>query len=1007
MLDDFDENGLSIIAASLRRNFALPATKDNITAKGGSTVVTLSPINDTKPLMGTTTVTANYSRVSLSDLTAQRGKLRIVASDYTDFSSFAEAFHRYNAIVLSESDVNLAFPLELTKPGVTSLKLSANTDSLRFTGETDVRVFAQVSARLEFTVTVPALTAGKTINIGYVRSGTFPTPVLFDVYVGGVKTSPTFKLASSGLYFVSILTPQSVTAGELTLRVVSSIPFGTGTVLPTGGSTPKLITNLDYPISNIAEVTQDGVVDTQLGFINPTQQSAAIWIEEDAFQNNKMPIDISYLFANKNILEITPGLFDNQTIVAARRAFQGSRVMTIRAGAFANAVLSGAWEYAFAESSVIEIEEGAFPSSTEISTLYRMFYSCTDLTTVAADTVKHAAKTCTDMGGLFYGCKNLTSVPSTLFSGCDVVTTLYTAFSTSGLTTIPEGLLTDCISLTTVDGMFTSSSVKDIPANLFQTNTQLVSLNEAFSNTPIVSIPETLFATLNKLTTLSYCFMNCSDLTDIPDTLLINCVNLTSLDATFYGTRNVAKFPVGILKGLTKLSNLRSAFELCATNIRNSSPVLFTKEIMADCGNVTNASRAFLGGPFDAVEQGALDSLTKVTTLAYFFGGPSWSPSGAPLTTVPEDLFAKCTQLIEIAGFFASTGITTLPPNLFTKIPKRRQVKSLADMFYGCNGLTELPAGAFDGFTGVTDVSSMFRNARQITDLPDGLFLPFGGSLLNANFLFSGTGVRKLRFSYLGNCTALTSVTSICASCLSLTEVEAGALGTSKKLTNISSAFMDATLLTTVADAPLIQSDAINYGDSLFAGCSKLETIYPSWFSVSPVVLRLTNAFSRTGVKIVPKGLLVAKTTISNIASMFSECIEMTRIEAGWYAPPSGSGNVDMSSAFEKGAADVVLEDGSFPLGRGVKVTGLFALGDLTSPATGWAGIGGDISRFENAFSVPTGEHPSSYANMFATTTGIGNTQLSGKAKTLMTNLGLGQGEMSTIFKVNPNITWE
>lgn len=1004
MLNDFDADGVSIVADSLLRKFALPATKDNITAVGGDSKVTLSPVAGGKPLMGAATVTATYTRVSLSALAAQFGELRIPASVYSDFAAFAKEFHRCNAIVLEESDTTLTFPLDLTDTTLTTVNVVAAANSLRFTGDTKVRIYTPASARLEFSVVVPALAAGKVVNIGYIRSGSNPTPSLFDVYIAGVKTAPIFEVASGSEQYVSVVLPQAVAAGELRIRVVSSIPFGTGAMVYSGGIEPRLINNLDYPIGTIYEVTQDGIVDTQLGFVNPTQASTAIWIDAKAFQKNRIPINISSLFANKNVMEITDGLFDNQTIVGASRAFQGSRLMSVRAGAFSKATLSGSWEYVFRQTNVGNVEEGAFPATSEITNLHGMFYNCQTLTQIPGDVVKHAGKTCVTMTGLLYGCTSLIELPSGLFAGCSVVTNMSSAVSNTGVKTLPANLLTDCVSLTTASGIFSSSKVTTVPADLFKTNTQLVDLSNVFAGTPLEAVPATLFSTLTNLSTLSYGFMNCSSLTDLPDATLSKCVNLTDLSFAFYGTIRVSKFPTGILKGLTKLTNLLSGFELCSSSTRFSSPGTFTKDLMADLVNLTDAGRAFLGCPFNKVEEGAFDSLAKVTSMGYFFGGPRWSPSGATLTTVPESLFSKCVSLTEIAGFFASTALTVIPPNLFTNMPKKASVKSLGEIFWGCSNLVNIPAGLFTGFTAVKAIDGLFGYATKVTDIPTDLFASMVNTLETVERLFSRSGLKVLKRDFLGDCTSLTSIREICSECSGLTKVESGSLSKSTGITATENAFLNATALTTIEDGPLLYATSLYYGQNMFSGCSALTVIYPSWFANVKNLFRADGLFRRSGVKEVPVGLFVNKTNITNIAYLFSECVNLRLVKAGWYAPGTQSSSVDMSNMFEKGAVDIVLEAGSMPLSKSVKVTGMFLYGQLSSQNS-YAGVGGDVSRFNGAFTLPAGEAVSQPTNMFAAQYGS-NPNISGNVKALMTSLGLLQSDMSTVFDNNSNIVW-
>lgn len=1008
MLNSFDDDGRSTVAGSLRRTFALPATADNISVVGGADELTISPVAGGVPLMGTSTVKSKYQRVSLSDLTAKWGNPRVPAKLYSDFATFATDFHTYNSIVITQDDFDLTFPLDLSGADDGSeLTLTAKSTSVRFSGSSTARVFVSPSARLRFSVKASAKAANAPIYLGYVRSTVMPTPSIFDVTIGGVKATVSFVLWVAGIYTVVATLPSALTDGETEIKVVSSIPFGTGTMRQSGGIEPTLTNGLDFPILTIYEIVQDGIVDSMLGFINPYQNNDAIWIEADAFQKNRMPIDISSLFANINVLEITDGLFDNQTIVGGWRAFQGSRVNTIRAGAFANATLSGNWSFAFRQAQVVQVEEGAFPNSSTVANFYGMFYNCASLTDVSADVVRHAGKTCLDMSGLFYGCRQLTTIPDGLLDGCSVVTTLSSAFSSAGFTSIPDGLLDDCVGLTVASSIFNSSPITAIPDELFKYNVLLTDLSNCFTATSIAAVPETLFSTLTKLTTLSYAFMNCGSLATVPDTMLRNCVALSDLSFCFYAARNVNPFPTGLLKGLVNLRNAQSAFELCGTTYRFTAAVPFTADIMADLTNLRNAARTFLGCPFNSVESGAFDSLTNVTTMGYFFGGPSWSPSGAPITTVPADLFSKCASLTEIAGMFASTAMTDIPANLFTNLPKKASVKSLGGLFWGCTNLTTVPAGLFDGFTAVTDTSEMFYGASQLADLPDGLLLAMSSSLTTVDKMLGKTGIVKLRASYIGQCTKLTSLTGLCTDCLSLTEMESGALGKSTLVTNANDVFYNCSSLVTVPDEPLLLSPTVSYAQNMFAGCASLKTIFASWFSVPDILLRIDAMFKRSGVTKVPTGLFSGKKQVGVLINIFSECRSLLLVEAGWLTIPTQSSAMDLSYAFESVAGDIAFEAGSMPLNSSSVITNMLGIAPLSSGTGGYVGFAGSINRLDNVFTVPSGQAPRQYANLLASRNNTPNSGITGTAKALLTSLGLTQSDMATIFRGNPNITWE
>lgn len=1010
MLNDFDTDGISIVADSLLRKFALPATKDNITAVGGDSKVTLSPVTNGKPLMGTATVTATYTRVSLSALSAQFGELRIPASIYADFAAFAREFHRCNAIVLDETDTTLTFPLDLMTSGMVSMGMTAASSSLRFTGSTTVRVYSPPSAKLDFSVVVPTLAANRTVNIGYVRSAVSPTPTLFDVYIAGTKTSPIFKLASSGLYYVSVTLPQAVAAGEMRIRVVSSIPFGTGAMVTSGGIEPQLSNNLDYPIGTIYEVTQDGIVDTLLGFINSVQASSAIWIEADAFQKNRIPIDISSLFANKNVMEITSGLFDNQTIIGASRAFQGSRLMSIKAGAFSKATLSGQWDYAFRQSSVSEVEEGAFPSSSEITTMYGMFYICNSLAAISSDVFKHAGKTCGNMVGILYACSSLSQVPSDLFAGCSAVTDLSSALSRTGITEIPANLLTDCVSVILASGIFSSTKITAIPADLFKTNVRLTDLSNSFTNTAIVGIPANLFSTLVNLQTLSYAFMNCSSMTDLPETLLRNCKKLTDLSSAFYNTPRVSKFPIGILKGLTALTNMRSAFELCSTNSRFSSPVTFTKEIMADLVSLTNAVRAFLGCPFNAVEEGAFDSLSNVTSMAFFFGGASWSTYGAPIANIPETLFRNCRNLSTVAGMFAFSKITTVPEKLFSNMPNPGQVTSLSGLFYSCTLLTSVPANLFSALTNVSNIDNLFGGYRDtypcgLTAIPEKLFASFAGKVTSAVGLFGGSKLATLSGNELAGFTNCTTIESMFAYSM-VASIPANLFNDMTSVTTMNNLFESCIKLTDVPATAFSKMTKLIYINYMFTNCTALVTLRPGWFDSSKLYNGSAYVFMGcTAIVEVPAKLFPKVKVLNSMLGIFNGCKSLKLVRAGWIDLTGYTYSTSFENAFAGVNADIVFEANSLMFRANFNFSNLLSQVNINGV---YSGFSGSIERLEAAFApLAGGGSPNCYSMLTRLGQSVTNNGLTGKAKGFMTKLGLTSSSLGTVFGPWTNITWE
>jgi hypothetical protein len=99
------------------------------------------------------------------------------------------------------------------------------------------------------------------------------------------------------------------------------------------------------------------------------------------------------------------------------------------------------------------------------------------------------------------------------------------------------------------------------------------------------------------------------------------------------------------------------------------------------------------------------------------------------LTSLPDGE-AGLSTVIDFASAFRSTGITTIPSNLF-------QFATSATIFsdaFSFTAITAIPDGLFDGAINATSFSSAFNSCSSLTAIPDGLFA-FCPNVIN----FSGT----------------------------------------------------------------------------------------------------------------------------------------------------------------------------------------------------------------------------------------------------------------------------
>ena len=136
----------------------------------------------------------------------------------------------------------------------------------------------------------------------------------------------------------------------------------------------------------------------------------------------------------------------------------------------------------------------------------------------------------------FYGCNNLTSIPSSGFIGLNSVINWNNTFRSTGLSTIPAGMFDESTSAQTFVDTFSYTGISTVPNNLFDNNTSVYSFSSCFNAcTSLTSVPNELFRYNTQVANFSSTFRNCRNLQNIPTfqyntnvTIFLNIFNMTS-----------------------------------------------------------------------------------------------------------------------------------------------------------------------------------------------------------------------------------------------------------------------------------------------------------------------------------------------------------------------------------------------------------------------------------------------------------------------------------------------
>jgi len=979
MQNDISVNAVARVSTALMDEYGIPANASNIALSRSGQNLRIAPKVSGAPTMGDGEVSIKYSLVDLSTVTSRLGQIRVKGKVYQSFSEFSDAVFQNNTIRFEDGDLDLTFPLDLT--GTETLTLKAKVDSVRFSGTATAKVFMSPRLKLRFKV-MAGLSAGQSIRVGYIRAAAVSNLEQLELTLDGVAAKVETVAWGSRYYAVNAVIPASYPNGAI-FAITSSVPFGTG-VFDESTNNLNGVQGLNYPITNVYEITQDGISDPVLGFITQLQYPGQeMTVDASVFSKNKLPIDISALFANVNLTALPVGVFDGQTIVGANRAFVKARLTSLPAGLFAKAKISGDWSYCFHYTKLTTIPVGTFPSTGGVTSMRSVCESTDSLTSIDPMMFKHSADTLADVNAAFYH----SAIPS-----------------------VPTGLLNGCVNIYSVKSMFEGSKLNVVPDALFSGLSKLTDASSTFSHSQLVSIPGNLFKGCVALNDLSSCFGSCSSLTTVPAGLFSDCTKVTRMYMTFYDCRAATSMPLDIFKGMTALQDASFAMSYYGQMGMVDSPIAFSKQILADCGALREANRMFISCQFNAIEEGAFDSLTNIVNMAFFFGGASWSTSGAPLTSIPETLFRNCRNLSTIAGMFAFSKITTVPEKLFSNIPNPGQVTTLSGLFYSCTLLTSVPANLFSALTNVSNIDNLFGGYRDIypcglTSVPEKLFAPFAAKITSAVGLFGGSKLASLSGGELADFTKCTTIESMFAYSM-ITSIPENLFNDLTSVTTMNALFESCNELTEVPAATFSKMSKLIYINYMFANCTALATLRSGWFDSSKRYYGSAYVFKGcTSLVEVPAKLFPKVEVLNTMIGIFNGCKSLKLVRAGWVDLSGYTSSTSFENAFAGVNADIVFEANSLMYRSNFNFTNLLSQ-DISDGSYG--GFSGSVERLETAFApLGSGGSPNCYNMLTHLGQNVTNNGLTGKAKGFMTKLGLTSNSLGWVLGPWSNVTWE
>jgi surface protein len=345
----------------------------------------------------------------------------------------------------------------------------------------------------------------------------------------------------------------------------------------------------------------------------------------------------------------------------------------------------------------------------------------------------------------------------------------------------------------------------------------------------------------------------------------LSCPNLTSLGLNFCKSLvNFSGINMGLITSYASLFSNLSALKQ-VSDLYTTVTVTNTSAMFINC-------RALLSVP--------LFNTASVTTMGSMF------QSCSSITNVPffntsnvldmSNMFLGCSALISVPLFNTASVTTMSGMFLFclslTSVPlfNTALVITMHQMFQNCAALIAVP---LFNTSNVTLMYNMFNGCALLTNIP--FFDTSKVTRMDGMF----GGCRRITSAPLFNTASATDMSNMFQSCSSLVSVP---LFNTASVTNMTAMFNDCTMLTTV---PLFDMSKITSMNSMFSGCTSLTAVPPF---ITPLLTNISGAFqSCVSLISVP---LFNTASVTTMAAMFNQCAALTTV------PPLVSSSVTVSN---------------------------------------------------------------------------------------------------------------
>lgn len=386
--------------------------------------------------------------------------------------------------------------------------------------------------------------------------------------------------------------------------------------------------------------------------------------------------------------------------------------------------------------------------------------------------------------------------------------------------------------------------------------------------------------------------LGCSSLESIPDDISGSFAEVISFNGAFSCCENLREIPDGLFRYAKRAKRFSDCFS--HSGMISSIP----ENLFDNCTAAEDFSYAFYG-------TGSGYVITNETLTSGYQDVKNLVAAGK-LTSIPENLFSKCTAATDFDYVFGATAIGEIPSSLFAA---NSAIKSLNGAFSACGKLTSIPEDLLSEATALEEIKYMFAGCESLTEIPSGLFANCS-AVTGLSYIFYRTGVERLQKGIFHGLSSVKTVGSVFQDCTSLTEIEDGVFEGLSSAKSFYYCFADCTALrkipaglfagmskafefnyafhnTALESVPVeLFNDVRDYESAdfsyMFSECKNLKTVPAGLFDRFTTVTSpgYRYMFEDSGIETIPAGLFAKSVKVSSgFESVFENCPELRCIE--------------------------------------------------------------------------------------------------------------------------------